>query len=56
MVEAAPSRVLRKAGEAAISAFWTVVAAAPNGGMAFAIVLEASIVVATKLRKAVFHL
>jgi len=56
MAEAAPSRVLRKVGEAAISTFWIAAAAAPNGWMVSAIVLEAFIVAVTKLRKAVFHL
>ena len=55
MAEAAPLRVLWKLGEAAISEFWIAAAAVPRGGIAFAMVLEAFIVVATKLRKAVFH-
>lgn len=55
MDEAAPWRVLRKAGAAAKNALYIAVAMAPIGETVFEIVSEALIVATTKLRKAVFH-
>lgn len=55
IAEAADSRVVRKEGAAAISAFCIAVAMAPSGGIVFARISEAFIVAATKFRKAVFH-
>ncbi len=52
--EAAPSKAVRKPGAALFKPFCIVVAKVPSGVMVFAIVLDASIVAATKLRKKVF--
>ena len=52
--DAAPLRVLWKAGEAEISALFIAAPIAPMGGIVFAMFSEAFMVAVTKLRKPVF--
>jgi hypothetical protein len=55
VIEAAPSRTVRKLGAAVINALWTDAATAPIGWTALVRALENSYVAATKLRNAVFQ-